>query len=876
MKKNVWKAFYMLLICLVCRQNGLACGFGVDPDAYHLTLLDYYLLRDCISSDFFPYDNYRTKCSGFGYIADFNDYYDYYDRNNSEEYDYTDYNLVAWQALTSSKIPHEDINAIVDVNRDTINSIGSLEKYWNTPNALPPYLVENQFVKFLVRNKRKDILTYLLFMQKCGKYTQIGYYEWDEKKQIPKDDLAVLLEEGKKLITQEKNILLRQRYLFQLVRIAKWTGNLKKGIEIYNEFFDPKMPQNYLYGRTLHHLAIGYPKEKEIGIYAKLYLIFRNTDENFAWWCYESFKDVEISNQSEFEKCLASAESDEVRSAIWTLAHFEKGYWINYTQYNDEKYKPLYEGLTFLKGSYQHNPTDINAEILLIRELQEVEKGYFRKTTFRKTKLDSSAYQIHTDKFAKLPTYKGEEISIWQGIWEGIKRLMRSFLSLFSERKKEILSTPNYRSFNVNNDLTDRVMPAALYDETWHGEENNEQKIDKQKFIEFRQFVEQVAQSNRANQPALWHLAAAYLNIIGKNFEKAGKFVKSGNVAFKNYKGQNPNILKQLELLGLYASMDKNEKIDEDIEKQIFQFAKNQKDTTFNFDKFFYSRVGQKYFLQGDFAKSILAFYRAGTPEISAVLVEMYADDTKMKELLAFTMKEQKSDFEQYLIQTTLNTNQVLEIYATQLGRDNRFEEGLEFLRQIEPTYWQTAFEFEVTIGNRYLKDIKIASYNRLEFFEMVDSLSKIASKDKINAAETYIKIGNALYSTPYWGYNDRLWQGNLEDIADFFSGNQYPFNLSDSLSTKLYIGKNKFLNRYGTGWLSGQYYQKVMELDKGKLGMLACYLGMNASKFTLTRFHETHKSDFELFKNAWLKEYQRSEGVEQILKDCPALKEMM
>ncbi|MCU0391508.1 MAG: hypothetical protein MUE81_10350 [Thermoflexibacter sp.] len=867
MKKRTWKALLVLLICLACRQGGVACGFYINPNAYHLTLFDYYLLRECISSDFFHYDNYKGKCSGYTYLANFEDYDTYYNQKY-EEYDTTDYNLVAWQALTSTKIPHQDIEAIV--NLDSLDNITGLAEKWG---KMPASALKNRFIKFLVQNQRKDILTYLLFMQKCGKLVRSGYYEWSEKKQEPKNNLDLLLEEGKKLITQEKNLLLRQRYLFQLVRIAKRTKKPQKAFQVYEQFFEPEMPKNYLYGQTLYNLAVLYPKEKELSEYAKLYFLFRNIDKNFARSCYESCKQIEISNKAEFEKCLNYAENGAVKSTIWTLAHFEDDFWVNYLVSDNNDYKSLYSGLDFLKGAYQNNPTDINAEILLIRELQEIEKNIFRKILFQKTELDSTVYQKDTDKFVNPPIYQGDEVSIWQRIWKGMLRIIYSFFNLFL-RKEEIYK-PNNVGFEIGNSMPDRTMPAALYDETWRGQNYSNVGINpKYELSSFRQFVEQVAQSNQANQPALWHLVAAYLNIMQKDFARAGQFVKSGKTAFGKYKGQNPNILKQLEMFELYASMEKEEKVGVDFEQQLLQFANNQKDTTYNFDRFFYSRLAQKYLAQGDFAKSVLALYRAGTPEMSAVLVEMYADDTKMKELLAFTQKEQKSDFEQYLIKTTLNTNQVLEVYATQLGRDNRFGEGLSFLQKIDSNYWKNAFEFEAKIGNKYTGFQSIKTYNRLTFFQLIDSLNKVAPK-ATQVAEVYMQIGDLLFSTPYWAYSNRLWQGNLTDVAQFFSGNQYPFNISDSFSTQLYIGKNKFLNRYGTGWLAGQYYQKVMELDTNGLGMIACYLGLNASSRTLTKFHESYKSDFDLFKKAWLEDYQNAEGVEQILEDCPALKEM-
>jgi hypothetical protein len=883
MKKRTWKALLVLLICLACRQGGVAM-FIDDPREYYITLLDYYLLKDYISSNFFYYKDYIPRCDDYNYCGTGSFYISESD---------TDYNLLAWQEMTSMQIPQEDIAFLAyETSPDTIKLItNSLQKNVK----LPKQLAKNKLIEYILTNKRQDILDYLSFMKKCVHYAPISYYSWGEEN-TANDEVKTLAiyKEGLALLKKEKNLLLRQRYLFQLVRVSRSLDSSSLPFELYQEFFEEKMPKNYLYGRTLAWLAdilAGSGQlEKAKSEYAKLYLTFRNIDVSFSERCYIAFRRLKLKNKTQWDKCFAYAKTNEEKSTIWTLASFEDSY-RNFHGYDyDSKtgkyyhtYKSLYNSLTFLKEAYQNAPTNINAEILLIREIQKLEQGLYRKLLFKKTKIDSLAYQKVTDKLTQSPRfYEVQEVSIWEKIWKGIIRLFKSFFSLFSAKDQEQITDDRQRKDMYDRKYEEFRYPSpAIHYEKWSEYEDETEKKVIAQFTPLLAFVEQVAQSNQANQPALWHLVAAYLNIMQKDFIKAGKWVQSGKITFGKYKGQNPNILKQLEMFELYTNIENDEKIGVDFEQKLFQFAKNQKDTTVNFDKIFYSRLGQKYLMQGDFAKSVLCFYRARTTEMSGILVEMYANDKQMQALLDLVKKEKPTDFEKYLISTTLNKNQVLEIYATKLGADNRFSEALDLLKQIDETYWLTAMDFTANFGNRYVPQ-KDSIYHRLSFFSKIDSLNRTAFAHKDSSTSCYMQIGNALYSTPYWAYSESLWKYHLVEVAKFFSGNQYPFNISDSLSTQLYIGKNKFFNRYGTSWLAGQYYQKVMDLDKGEVGMWACSLGMNASIRPLTSFHinEYHhalnyKSDFDLFKKAWLEDYQNAEGAEQILEDCPALKEM-
>jgi hypothetical protein len=138
------------------------------------------------------------------------------------------------------------------------------------------------------------------------------------------------------------------------------------------------------------------------------------------------------------------------------------------------------------------------------------------------------------------------------------------------------------------------------------------------------------------------------------------------------------------------------------------------------------------------------------------------------------------------------------------------------------------------------------------------------------------MKIGNALWSSPYWGYNNQLWSGDLITAARNFTGIEYPLNVSDTLSTQLYVKKRRFMNRYGTSLLAGKYYKRVTELNPDQLGTQACYLGMSLAMRTQTTFHDdTYVNDYQTFLAQWKKQFVHTNTGLQILEECPNLKKM-
>lgn len=894
-----------------------ACAWG-SSETSHISMLDYFLLKECTDNKYFFYNRYIAACKGYPHCNKRNFEYDTYFQPKSynianpkakpEDNDYDtpleislDLNIAAWKEIIATKASELVVGDIVyRTSFDTLSMLA--EKIENPDKQLPNYLTDNDFAQEIIRQKRSDIIKYLCYAKRCEPFALLEW-EWvgwteegDTKTSNLSSDMVAAMTgsrmEGMALLEQEKNPMLRQRYLYQLVRLSYFLKDFDEVQKLCNEQLTADMPLNYIDSRLLGRKAGALFRLNRIPEaayqYALIYQKYKNSDLAFAERSYINFRTL-MNETKHWQACLALAKTDQERATLWYLHGLVGSYSsYNYFEMPSGKAYDVFttENIKILENIWKNNPTDETAEIWLWRNLQIFEDDYFKPMLAQSSiKADTSAYRAaehNIVNFTPISAENVKESSIWDGIARFFANLWEAITGFFSSSPQPTLAKKNDSTSVVNDEYesyyqNDFYIDNALMFTSFSSPQEKTQKT--LHFNNFKRLVEKIATANNTSQPALWHLSLAYLHIMDKSWAKAQAAINQTKAAFESKKEQNGYILKQADLLEQYILLEQQQRIETAYEEKLVHFFETQNDTTYHFNQLFYNRLGQKYLAQNEFKKGVMALHRAKSVSSVAVLLDMYASDNQFADILDDAKKAKEGGvMAVYLKQYFFTPDQLAEMQAVRLARENQFAQALSILRKLPKSYWKSndIQTFEASLGNRFEpQDYKM--YNHLQFYEMIDSLQQVAKNQPDNAKKSFTEIGNALWSSAYWAYNNDLWHGGLGEVAAWFDGTRYPLNVSDTLSTKIYVGKRRLLNRYGTSLLAGKYYQEVAKLDDGTLGRQACYLTLSLSKRTKTTFHPegSYLTDFKEVAKQWTKVFASQPETLPMLKECPALKDL-
>jgi hypothetical protein len=361
---------------------------------------------------------------------------------------------------------------------------------------------------------------------------------------------------------------------------------------------------------------------------------------------------------------------------------------------------------------------------------------------------------------------------------------------------------------------------------------------------EFQSLVLNGANSGKVRRPGLWYLAAGYLGLIMGDFNQAAVYltkaetIKSNDAAFQ----QQLSLIKNLLQIAITKVMTPRM---EDISFSNLTWA-GKLDHDYNNQAIYRSLLlllGQKYLVSGETAKAAGCFYLAGYEYEYAAdfVVDIYSSNADLDQALLLIQKKSPDQLERLLIKSfKYSVADLRYLKATKLMRQEKFKEALAVFKEIPDSYWKpyrspkmavaeefwfndpaeytrgvwTNFDtavFDVTKRYRWrdaAQSKQVRFYTRPEFAAKVVALQEQAVARPKEAGRYYLQIANGFFHTPFWGYNDPVWQGNMISRLSSIPG--YPFNVMD-LPEKYNARLKEFLKEYGTRGVALKYYQKAL-----------------------------------------------------------------
>jgi hypothetical protein len=218
----------------------------------------------------------------------------------------------------------------------------------------------NTFAECIVYNGCSDVVDYLQYARVCEAYVIRKASKWRLQ---PDNKVAMqqLIYKGKGALKDTRSYFLRMRYLYQIVRLAHYSGEPQQTIDLYNDL----MPMiefkksSIMFYWTLGHIAGALQQQGRYGEAAYRYsLIFRYCSSKRTQ-AFESFK---IRDDNDWNKALNLCKNDSERATLFLM--------------RAGKYRSTF--LADMEAAYEADPGNPQLTLLLASEVQYLEKLLLR------------------------------------------------------------------------------------------------------------------------------------------------------------------------------------------------------------------------------------------------------------------------------------------------------------------------------------------------------------------------------------------------------------------------------------------------------------------------------------------------------------------
>lgn len=764
------------------------------------------------------------------------------------------YNVEDWQRYFKN-IPNVDDIAAVVYESDTLllqrlyNQIAFGKAY----NITAAEWKNNELLQYLYKTKDIDAINYLVIAKRCEPY--VTYNPWSDTEQNPNQTdqlISTILIKLQNCRTQ----FIKLRYAYQAVRLAHYTGRYEKAIEIYTKYaagiIGRGSEDKELIAQSVVRywaMALRSGAHKRMGDNGPAMYGFSRVFLESPDMKQVAIQNFEYTGEQDWQETLKIASRRPGGASIlWMMRGL--------------KNKQL--DLETLQAMYKDLPSSEFLEAMLVREVNKVEElllspAMTQPVLIGGENMDTEKAYFSTDRLHS-------NASIWESIQNFFKNLWQTIQSWFT-------------SDDTNNKKGEHF--------SLHPQIENTAYIE-----DLKAFVDTARIAGNLYNPSLWGTVSAYLAYTLQNYDEAQTTLEEVGKM-----GATAKIKQQALLVYALASLAKGGKMNGGLENSFYDAIKDLPQPKQAYENFnVYSRtlmhLGQQYLLQGDIPKSFLCFNRAKEEDAARILVDFHASQDDLQSLRKLAAKTNKTPFEAHLFEDSLLTEDlILDVIATKLMREQKFEAALKQYQQISPDYWEKSEKEETWFGLQYNtikcsfdqnpinKDATTERCNKMEFAQKVVDLLQSA---KETPAESYFKLGNGFVNTPFWGYAGNLWQGDLiwtlreyqHPVSGEYGVGTYPFNMP-SLTDDLQKSIDDFVNQYGTRETAMNYYKKVLENTKDnnrELGAKSAYLVKYCQENPQASIHEDIEKD-PTYAKILVNEYSDTEFFEAIIEECPDLK---
>ena len=317
------------------------------------------------------------------YAPFFTQWGEYYDRNYFSVDHQREENIAEWRERFCSLAPPEDVAAVVyEVGINDLLVLRDLAFVKAEAGQLPYPFINNRFAEVLTYNGCIEVLDYLVYARQCEPYVVLPNEGWT-RSQRDTQRINLLINEGRERFGHVSSHFLRMRYAYQIVRLAHYSGQWQRTIELYNELL-PKIDRrrpSVVYYWTLGHLAGALQRlGKTAEANYRYALIFRYCSSKRI----QAFRSFQSKDDNDLKTALRLCRNDSERTALRLL-------WA-------ARSRPF--SVADLEEIYRLDPESPHPEVMLVGMVQELER-IFLYTALTQRKRGAKALRESRDVAAK-------------------------------------------------------------------------------------------------------------------------------------------------------------------------------------------------------------------------------------------------------------------------------------------------------------------------------------------------------------------------------------------------------------------------------------------------------------------------------------------
>ncbi len=660
-------------------------------------------------------------------------------------------NCLEWQVACNKKPSIDDIY-VIQYDTDPASFILSYEE-----NTLTSVFKNNSFIKYLVEEKNKDLLDYMLFAKRAELYEagrSSHFEDWDYNRYDDGRDergkaKSELLDKANAKLNSKLSQFLKERYAFQACRLYYQFDQYLEVVQTHKKYFG-KIDQRSLMSVWAGLFKAMATPSDSIEYHRLLIHVFNNCDEK-KFRCVQLFRDNFDEKELKAEELSITLVMMALKNPGRSLEQIKKAFELD----ENNKYIPF----------------------LIQREINKLEDWIITPLFYDKYSITNSDpfrcayYNEWFEKYKKEhpEEYKNdEEESILQ------QENLITDMKYISQLKAVLLNMLPGSSSDIKNFYAISLAHLSLLEEN---------RSDAQKYMSMI--------SDKANPSIL----------LQKKVESIWLAIKTQNIESDKFKDYFVKNISDLERISM-PNFDNN--------KMLFTISLSLANEYLKRDNRVY---GNLFRLKADWYNNkesdwYFSYSRNGDSYYTTVYFDINATTSDMDMLIKLLEKPNKTPFEELLCDQSLSSiNAYKELKGTIAFRDNDLKLAYTTFASMPQDYWQSEnFSFICYLNEdpfvpKGLKADKYRSFdyrfNKADFIkELIELEEKVSPKDE-KSSNYYNRLGDAYFNTTYWGNSWMMTRYS-------WSCNDRDYSKIDCLP--------EWMRNYMTAGTARRYYEKAQE----------------------------------------------------------------
>lgn len=717
-------------------------------------------------------------------------------------------NCLEWQVACNKKPSIDDIY-VIQYDTDPASFILSYEE-----NTLTSVFKNNSFIKYLVEEKNKDLLDYMLFAKRAELYEagrSSHFEDWDYNRYDDGRDergkaKSELLDKANAKLNSKLSQFLKERYAFQACRLYYQFDQYLEVVQTHEKYFG-KIDQRSLMSVWAGLFKAMATPSDSIEYHRLLIHVFNNCDE-------KKFRCVQLFRDNFDEKEL---KAEELSIALVMMALKNPG-----------------RSLEQIKKAFELDENNKYIPFLIQREINKLEDWIITPLFYDKYSITNSDpfrcayYNEWFEKYKKEhpEEYKNdEEESILQ------QENLITDMKYISQLKAVLLNMLPGSSSDIKNFYAISLAHLSLLEEN---------RSDAQKYMSMI--------SDKANPSIL----------LQKKVESIWLAIKTQNIESDKFKDYFVKNISDLERISM-PNFDNN--------KMLFTISLSLANEYLKRDNRVY---GNLFRLKADWYNNkesdwYFSYSRNGDSYYTTVYFDINATTSDMDMLIRLLEKPNKTPFEELLCDQSLSSiNAYKELKGTIAFRNNELKLAYTTFASMPQDYWRSEnFSFNSYLNEdpfvpKGLKADKYRSFdyrfNKADFIkELIELEEKASQKDEKNS-DYYNRLGDAYFNTTYWGNSWMMtrysWSCNDRDYSKIDCLPEWMFNYMTAGTARRYYEKaqekavNEEQKAYATVMLRYIHYLNFSFRSQDYDKRLAEKYRDNLANYEYTKAYQIYRSN--------------------------------